>query len=126
MKQKVKTSNKKYILSKKRLDYLRLVYRPGQISSYVLSLPRPTGQEKPGLQNQRVHQIEKQLKTLFSVLYYLHRICGFHFQSISVESFCNEAFVVSGSYASVFRMYKIRCLSNRFYKSDVHLSKGAE
>lgn len=46
MKQKVKTSNKKYILSKKRLDYLRLVYRPGQISSYVLSLPRPTGQEK--------------------------------------------------------------------------------
>ena len=46
MKQKVKTSNKKYMLSEKRLDHLRLVYRPGQISSHVLSLPRLTGQEK--------------------------------------------------------------------------------
>ena len=32
--------------------------------------------------------------TLFIVLYYLNRTCSFHFKCVSIDSFCNEAFVV--------------------------------
>ena len=45
-------------------------------------------------QNQSVCPIETQLETFLFVLYYLKQTCSFHFNSASIESFCNEAFVV--------------------------------
>ena len=52
------------------------------------------GMQKMGGQNQGVHPIEAQLKTLLFVLYSLNRTCSFHFKCDSIKSFCNEAFVV--------------------------------
>ena len=45
-------------------------------------------------QNQSIRPIETQLETFLFVLYYLNRTCGFHFNSASIESLCNETFVV--------------------------------
>ena len=38
-----------------------------------------SGTQKTDTQNQSVHPIKKQLKTLLFVLYYLDKTCGFHF-----------------------------------------------
>ena len=47
----------------------------------------------------------KILETLFFVVYYLDRTCGFHFQCISIDSFCRK---------NVFWISKIRCISKNF------------
>ena len=47
-----------------------------------------------GGQNQCVRPIETQLETFIFVLYYLNRTLSFHFNSASIERFCNEVFVV--------------------------------
>ena len=52
------------------------------------------GTQKMGGQNQSVRPIETKLEIFLFVLYYLNRTCSFHFNSASIESFCNEAFVV--------------------------------
>ena len=51
--------------------------------------------QKKSVQNQIVCPIEKQ--QLLFAFYYLNRAGGFHFQSISIEIFLSEKFVVSGS-----------------------------
>ena len=52
--------------------------------------------KKNSVQNQSVRPIEKQ--QLLFAFYYLNRVGGFHFQSISIEIFLSEKFIVSGSY----------------------------
>ena len=54
----------------------------------VILLSRLTGRTQPD-----VPLIEKQLETLFFVLYYLNKTCSFHFQYISIKDVCNEALV---------------------------------
>ena len=66
------------------------------------------GAQETGWQNQNRRPIEKQLKRLFLVLYYISRPCGFNFEYISIKSFCNEAIVVLGSYLNVVLLSKIR------------------
>ena len=50
--------------------------------------------QKMGAQNQNTRPIEAQLKTFPFALYYLNNIYSLHFSSVSIKSFCNEAFVV--------------------------------
>ena len=52
--------------------------------------------------------IKKQLETFGFFICYLNRNQGFHFQCISIESFWNEAFVVSSSHLSVIWISKIK------------------
>ena len=59
----------------------------------AILLVHPIGHAKNDGQNQSALPIEKQLKNIAFVLYYLNRTCSFHLCN-SIKSFCDKAFVV--------------------------------
>ena len=69
-----------------------------------------------------VRPISEELKILLFVCFYLNRICGFHFWCVLIESFCNDAFAVSGSCLNFVWLSKIRKFSeNNFHTSDAYI-----
>ena len=70
---------------------------------------------KTSVQNKSVCPIDKQ--QLLFACYCLNRAGGFHFQSISIESFLIEKFVVSGSCYNIISISKIRCLSKNHFQT---------
>ena len=70
---------------------------------------------KTSVQNKSVCPIDKQ--QLLFACYSLNRAGGFHFQSIFIESFLTEKFVVSGSCYNIISISKIRCLSKNNFQT---------
>ena len=68
-------------------------------------------------------QLRHNWKHCSSVLYHLNRPCRFHFQCIFIDSFCDEAFSVSGSYMNLTWMSKFVSQSTTFIL-QMHPSNG--
>ena len=82
-------------------NWQHLNYRAGQIYFYASDfsnlqfyLRGRSGTQKKSTLDQSARSIKKQRENFLFVLYYLNRTWKFHFQYMSIKSFCNEPFVV--------------------------------
>ena len=68
----------------------------------TILLVRPIGHAKNGGAKLKCASDEETIGNITIVLYYLNKACSFHYQSISIEGFCNQTVVVSGQLPESF------------------------
>lgn len=73
--------------------------------------------------NENLRPIEGQMETLFFVLFCLLRTCSCLILPISIENFCNEAFLEPGSCLKVVWISEIICLTKDNFQIQTHSSK---
>ena len=101
-----------------QIYFMTLIFRARDFTSVVDRTRKKRARKTPFFPVLR--PIENHLESYLFALYYLIRASSFYMECISIESFYNEALLVSGSHLNVVWMSKIRCLS------DVFASRCAE